>query len=222
MTIETKSAIEFAKWFVRFGHDKPRNTFDGNMRLQKLLYFAQLIHLAKTDDVLFEDPIYAFENGSVVECVRQRYKNDCSGYVSDAYLSDLKLSSEQEDTLKTAVEIFGGLTARELSNLNHFHKSWEIAYNYSIIGNRPIKILSQISIEQLKELDLPAIREMLTAYNEQKNYNDSFEVINGYTFYYNPNEIEINETLLSQLSEFVGDESSYVIYKDESKGIVIM
>ena len=59
-------AIDAAKWFVNQNCDMPRNTFDGNMKLQKMLFFAQLIHLARTGELLFEDPILAFKQGSVV------------------------------------------------------------------------------------------------------------------------------------------------------------
>ena len=55
----TASALDVAKWFIKNGYDNPRNTHEGEAKLQELLYFAQLIHLAKHGDVLFNEPILA-------------------------------------------------------------------------------------------------------------------------------------------------------------------
>ena len=35
-------AIEFAKWFINGGYDVPRNTLEGNMRLQKVALFCSI------------------------------------------------------------------------------------------------------------------------------------------------------------------------------------
>ena len=42
-----KNVFDYAKWLMDNNLDNPRNTFKGNMKLQKLLFFAQLISPAK-------------------------------------------------------------------------------------------------------------------------------------------------------------------------------
>jgi uncharacterized phage-associated protein len=61
------SAVAVANWFiVRNQTDSSRLT---NLKLQKLLYFAQGCHLALYDFPLFEDPIEAWKYGPVVRPV---------------------------------------------------------------------------------------------------------------------------------------------------------
>ena len=70
------NVFDYTKWFLENNLDTPRNTFKGNMKLQKLLFFAQLISLAKNNKLLFNDQFCAFENGMVMENVRLKYKNN--------------------------------------------------------------------------------------------------------------------------------------------------
>ena len=49
------------------GHE----SYVGNIRINKYLHIAQNTYIAKYGKLLFEDSIYAFDNGGVVENVRQ-------------------------------------------------------------------------------------------------------------------------------------------------------
>lgn len=46
-----------------------------NMRLNKLLYFAQVLYLHKTNSRLFDEDFEAWTYGPVVDCVYQEYKS---------------------------------------------------------------------------------------------------------------------------------------------------
>lgn len=213
-------ALQYAKWFIKANCDTPRDSYDGNMKLQKLLYFAQLIHLAKYNKVLFNDPIYAFEHGSVIEDVRLEYKNNCLGLVADAYSTSFNFTEEEMDTLNLTIAIFGDASAEELSKLNHLHKSWQKAYKNSLIGNIPVKELAQISIDDIKKYDLDKIKQVIEAF-EMSNNNDECYEVNGVKFYYNPDEIQIDDELKNRLKEFPARESAYTIYRDKSQGVII-
>jgi len=221
MSSNKVAAKEIAMWFIDSGYDRPRDTFDGNMKLQKLLYFAQLIHLAETGDTLFDDSILAFENGSVVEEVRKAYRNNFHQLFRDVYNQRFDFTQEQLKTLQTTVEIFGDVSASELSDINHMHLAWREALENSLDGKFHLKERSEIKIDSIIKYDLENIREMLKAYEMAKGCDEKAEVVNGITFYYNPNEIEITEDVLKELEAFRGDESAYVIYKDINKGMVI-
>lgn len=213
-------AIEFAKWFINGGYDVPRNTLEGNMRLQKLLYFAQLIHLARYGKVLFSDPIHAFRNGLVIEDVRLRYKNDFLNLIREAQSSVFDFSHEEMATLKITVDIFGDCSVDELSRLNHLQHSWRTAFEASRNGNFHQKELAKIQIDDLMNDDLQNIRQVLNAY-EMASVNDKYIEVNGVRYYYNSAEIEINENLISQLKAFPAKETAYSICCDESQGLII-
>ena len=40
-------ALDYAKYFIKGGFDSNPNTYDGNMKLNKLLVFADLISMAE-------------------------------------------------------------------------------------------------------------------------------------------------------------------------------
>ncbi len=70
------------------------------MKLQKLLSFANMISIAKYGHPLFAEPVLAYENGFVVESVRQRYKNDYAGLKNDSGEFNPDFSEEEYRILK--------------------------------------------------------------------------------------------------------------------------
>lgn len=62
-----RDVYDFAKFFIKSGADSTPNTYDGNMKLQKMLVLSDMAHLARCRQPLFGDNILAFENGLVVE-----------------------------------------------------------------------------------------------------------------------------------------------------------
>lgn len=216
------NAFDVAKWFIRNGYDCPRNKWDGNMKLQKLLCFAQLVNLVRNGELLFENPMYAFDNGTVVEDVRLYYKHNHEDLIKQSMDFNPDFSPEQLETLEITANIFGKLDPKELSSLNHLQKSWKNAHEKSILkGGFRDKELSKISLQDIKMYDLEKISEVLTAYNDSQKNNSECEVINGITFYYDPKEIELTDELIKQLETFKGDDKSYTILKDEDLGVVI-
>lgn len=88
-----RDVYDYAKYFIKNGADSTPNTYDGNMKLQKLLVLADLANIAEYGQVLFNDEVLAFKNGCVVEKIRLRYKNDYQGFKkdSDSFEPDLSL-----------------------------------------------------------------------------------------------------------------------------------
>ena len=68
-----------AKWFINQNLDNPSNSRDGNMKLQKLLFFSQLIYMCQNKGkTMYNDEFNAFEHGMVLESVRLEYQNSFS------------------------------------------------------------------------------------------------------------------------------------------------
>lgn len=219
------SAIELARWFIKNGYDQPRNTFNGNMKLQKLIYFSQLIHLAKYGEPLFKEHIFAFKNGSVIEDVRQEYRNNHQVLLNQSLNWNNEFEPEVIDTLNLTTQIFGSLSAKELSEINHQQFSWYSSYNrsYDPEMNFHFKNSSIIAIDSIIEHDLEKVRKMLVAYENCQEPEKSFELINGVTFYYDPQQTKIDQEILKELEEFSMDcdDNVYSFYIDDNLGIVI-
>lgn len=211
------TAIDVAKWFIKQNLDNPRNTLDGNMKLQKLLYFAQLVHLARYNEPLFTNDIRAFEKGSVVESVRSAYYYDHLNLLKSAYEASLNFLDHQIHTLEVVKRIFGDLRASELSDLNHEHRSWQVAYERSLQSGPGSDV---ISLEDLRENEAVLMRDFLESLGEVDTLTQC-EIVNGKRFYYDPSVIKMDGELLSMLKSFEGQDTAYTVAIDESVGVII-
>ncbi len=216
----TINATKVAMWFTKHHYDDPRNTKRGNMKLQKLLYFSQLVHLAKYREPLFNEKVLAFENGAVVEKVRHQYYYNHSNFINDAICFNPEFSKEELSTLNIVEEIFGGLNPEELSDLCHLHKSWMDSFELSKMGTYYEKFLSEITVKQMLENEVGEIEEMIAAYEAGKELS-AWRTINGRKFYFNPERLVLTEDVIAVLESFDGPDSSYTVYKDESMRLII-
>ena len=166
--MKNKNILDYVSWFLENNLDNPRNTFKGNMKLQKLLFFAQLISLAKNNKLLFKDKFSAFENGMVIENVRLEYKNNLDGLLN---YKRKKLSKEDLEILELTKNIYGFESAEELSNMSHQFEYWK---KYFKLFNNEYDFKDKekgvVPNEELtKELD--NIKEVLYAYEITKKNN---------------------------------------------------
>ena len=214
-----KSAMDYAKFFLKQEDGKIANTMDGNMRLQKLLSFADMISIAKYGHPLFSDPVLAYENGFVVENVRQRYKNDYAGLKNDSNGFNPDFSEQEYQILNDTLGIFGGLPAKELSNLSHEFSSWKKAYKKGFSNGFHYKENSEVDFSCEKE-DLDRIRAIINAYENEKNSPLRKEIINGSTFYI-PYEF-YSEELMEKLDHFSREcpEDSYSVTYDGDELVI--
>ncbi|MCP4134604.1 MAG: SocA family protein [bacterium] len=96
-----------------------------NLKLQKLVYYAQGFHLALFDKPLFNDKIEAWEHGPVVPELYREYKEHCSGAIPPPDIFDDSIfTEEQKDLLKEVYEVFGQFSAWKLRNMTHSEPPW--------------------------------------------------------------------------------------------------
>jgi len=120
-----------------------------NLKLQKLLYFAQLEHLKKTGRPLFEDKIEAWQYGPVVKSVYDWLKG-CGAYVITELDADLSIADELSNDIKAFLDDFWiryqGRSAWSLVEETHKAGSpWDTIYRRGQ-GNH-----EEIPIQLLKE-----------------------------------------------------------------------
>ncbi|MFI8688539.1 Panacea domain-containing protein [Rossellomorea sp. NPDC077527] len=218
----SRSATDLAKYFIKNNYDYPRNTFDGNMKLQKMLYFSQLIHMARKGERLFSDNMYAFKNGTVIDNVRQVYQHNNDFLVIEALNFNTDFDEVELESIKLAEKVFGHLDAATLSDLNHQQYSWQVSYEnskdtYSSYHHKERSIIDE---EVIRKYDLNKISDILAVISEEDS-SEEYEIVNGIKFYYDPESISIDENLLETLQSFHGDEEAYSICFDEDNGYMI-
>lgn len=159
--MKKNNVLDYAKWFLENNLDNPRNTFKGNMKLQKLLFFAQLISLAKNNKLLFDEEFSAFENGMVMENIRLEYKNNLDKLLN--YKRN-ELSKDEIEVLELTKNIYGFEDADTLSNMTHQFEYWKkyLKKSNNINDFKDKKKAIVPNKELLKELD--NIKDVLDAY----------------------------------------------------------
>jgi len=204
-----RSAFDFAKYLMKNGYNA--NTLDGNTKLQKLLTFANLIHLAKTGQPLFEEAMQAFDNGCVVEPVRFRYRYNYDGLLRESREFVPDFSREEYDSLEEAIKLFGPLSPRELSDLQHEFHFWQEA------NSQPGQCIALSAI--LPELG--RVHDVLQAGAETDAACMKSEKINDIVFYYDPS-FHLTERVVDGLYRFSlhADEPAYTIYEEDGELVV--
>jgi uncharacterized phage-associated protein len=97
-----------------------------NLKLQKLVYYAQGFHLAITGVRLFEDDIVAWEHGPVVESLYHTYKDFGASAIPlpEEFDMDALFSKVQIDLLREVYEVYGQFSAWKLRNMTHSEAPW--------------------------------------------------------------------------------------------------
>ena len=214
------SAVDVAKYFMKRGLDNEPGTQDGNIKLQKLLLFADLISIAETGEPLFYDDIFAFKYGCVVENVRLKYSKDYQHFYEES-LSVQDFSQQEQQVLDLTEKIFGKLQMKELVELAHTFDFWKKKYVEANYGDGHVNTdLAKISVEDLKK-EIDRICDVIDCFKNSHHDFQKIEKVNGITFYYDSN-FEMNDKVIEELEKFslCADETVYTVYKEENKLVI--
>jgi len=111
-----------------------------NLKLQKILYFAQAYYLSKIGKPLFSDKIEAWDYGPVIPDVYHSFKSKGSNPII-CMEDESSLSDEDKEILKKVWGTFGGYSASKLVDIAHAHTPWKQANKSvsKIISHKAIK-----------------------------------------------------------------------------------
>ncbi len=138
------NADKIAHWFlVRNKSDYDSGITDeliSNLKLQKLLYYAQGCVLAIKGEPLFGDDIYAWEHGPVIPAIYHEYKSfGKSGIDFDEHYDISVIDKETNEILEQVYTEFGQYSAWKLRNMTHEEMPWRSTEKNEIISNDVIK-----------------------------------------------------------------------------------
>jgi uncharacterized phage-associated protein len=99
-----------------------------NMKVQKLLYYSQSLHLALYDEPLFEDEIQAWRYGPVCPPAYKFYSNfEAEQLPIPGKETFLQFPPEKKEFLEEVWGYFGGYHAYRLSEMTHGEAPWKKA-----------------------------------------------------------------------------------------------
>jgi uncharacterized phage-associated protein len=124
---DMKMAISTAKKIAdAFLHISRENRSEmTNLKLQKLLYYAQAWYLAIYEEVLFDEPIEAWVHGPVVPEIFRMYR-----HLKWSAIPGTGTPAEPDDVaehLQEVWNIYGGFNATKLERLTHNEDPWKKA-----------------------------------------------------------------------------------------------
>ncbi len=135
------SVLLVAKYIIKYCNEK--NYSVSNLKLQKLLYFAQAEFLVSTGSPCFPEEIEAWDFGPVVPEVYHRYKVYGSSnipYISTSLLG--RISPPDKALIEDMVDQCAKYTASQLVEITHHQDPWVRAYapyRSNIITKRSIR-----------------------------------------------------------------------------------
>ncbi len=102
-----------------------RDCYEGNVRLNKYLHIMQMVYFAMTDKKLFNEEMYAFDNGVVVNSVMNNY----------VYLKSTKDSYNITDAsvknyIEKMFEILKYAPLEDLIEISHQDEEWKKKHNF--------------------------------------------------------------------------------------------
>jgi uncharacterized phage-associated protein len=115
-----------AKWFTAWAEAEDEEL--SNMKLQKLLYYAQGHHLALHGTPLFREDIQAWSHGPVVPVVCRAFKEFGAAPVELPWTDSFSWNDVDEDTAQFLGKVwntYGGYAAGRLRNMTHDELPWK-------------------------------------------------------------------------------------------------
>ena len=121
-----KTALEVAEYFL---HKIDRDAGDtiSQLRLVKLVYYAQAWSLVFRNQPLFDEEIEAWRHGPVAPSVVNTYKSFRRSSIPAPSSPMPDFSHREQQILEFVHERYGNLGAIQLSDLTHKEDPWKIA-----------------------------------------------------------------------------------------------
>jgi uncharacterized phage-associated protein len=120
--------LNVARYFIVRAYEDGIEAEMTNMKVQKLLYYAQSLHLALYDEPLFDEEIQAWRYGPVCPPAYRFYSEFEAKQLpipSNDFL--LEIPDRNRELLEEIWGYFGGYHAYRLSDMTHFEFPWKKA-----------------------------------------------------------------------------------------------
>lgn len=166
---------DVARYFIIRAYEDGREAEMTNMKVQKLLYYAQSLHLALHDNPLFEDEIQAWRYGPVCPPAYRLYSEFEAQQLPVPAKDFLEsMSQETKKLLEEVWEYFGEYHAYQLSGMTHLEFPWKkarkglptIASSNEPIALEDMKVLGYQKLDEI-ERDHPVYKPLVAELLEQ-------------------------------------------------------
>ena len=118
------SCFAVANYFLT-QQDDDAGDYISNLKLQKLMYYAQGFYLALHGEPLFAESIEAWKHGPVIPGLYHKYKEYGSDFIpADPDFEIDSIPKKVRDHLDEVYSVFGQFSAWKLRNMTHGEAPW--------------------------------------------------------------------------------------------------
>ncbi|MEB3147677.1 MAG: type II toxin-antitoxin system antitoxin SocA domain-containing protein [Sphaerospermopsis sp.] len=161
--------LTVARYFIIKAYQDGIEAEMTNMTVQKLLYYAQSLHLAMYDQQLFPEEIQAWRYGPVCPPAYRFYSEfEAKQLPIPSQESLSEISEDYKQLLEEVWEYFGGYHAYRLSDMTHLEFPWKKARqglppqaaSTTVILLEDLKALGHEKLDQI-ERDHPFYKDVM-------------------------------------------------------------
>ena len=136
----TLTCNDIAKFFLSQS-DETVGDLISNLKLQKLVYYAQGFSLAILGEPLFNERIEHWTHGPVVPDLYNEYKQFGSNAINIPNLSFAKeaFTANQLELLNEVYQAYGQFSAWKLRNMTHEERPWLDTTDFQVIEHGAMK-----------------------------------------------------------------------------------
>lgn len=133
------NAQDIANYYLWKAQDENQELLS-NMKLQKLVYYAQGLYLVIYNSPLFKERIEAWTYGPVIRDLYHTYKNyEASGIPADADFNPSSIDDDTKGFLDEIHDVFGQFSAIRLMDIAHSDQCWIDAGSGNKISHKSMK-----------------------------------------------------------------------------------
>ena len=133
------SCHDVARYFLK-REDRDAGDLMSNLKLQKLVYYAQGIYLALYDEPLFAETIEAWFHGPVIPELYESYKCYGAGEIPAPETLDFSIFDyKSHQLLEQVYYVFGKFSGWQLREMTHNEAPWKKTANKGIIESDRLK-----------------------------------------------------------------------------------
>ena len=118
------TAQNIAEYFLSLCSDDCGDNIS-NLKLQKLVYYAQGFNLAFNGKALFKEDIFAWQHGPVVPSLYRKYSCYGNGAIPVPQIDFSLYSKAVKELLDEIWKVFGQFSAWKLRNMTHEELPWK-------------------------------------------------------------------------------------------------
>ncbi len=186
------NAKEAAKWFIYRNPELASGYIDENTKINKLLYFSNLMHYCVDHNVMLDEGFVAFPNGPVVFSVYRDYRYHGLNLLPR---QSPQIEGMQGQILDIINFVYGGMSAERLVRESHTHSLWKDVQH--LIPENPQIDFSKVEPE-LAEYN----RALYKTYAEMDFGALVKEKICGNVYYYLKDSFVMTDDVVERLSRF--------------------